>query len=243
VLDRHCGARTWVLVVARQLRPPAEMRSAGQAQLWQARLQVKAVDMESAITIGHTALAALLAGKRRPTDDERQRIASAYGIAADTWDRPHGQAPWDAPASVAPAELVPGGYLVDEASGVTDEIFEAIEGNRAGGARIAMFSNPTRPAEMRSADPTTLEGCNALLAKVRKARDAVGVLPQELIKLADSETRILTLRARLEQQAEMLEDRVVREHPQWQLVRRAIAGAICPKCTKAVIEALDRLKV
>lgn len=35
-------------------------------------------------------------------------------------------------------------YLVDEASGVDDAIFEAIEGNRAGGARLAMFSNPTR---------------------------------------------------------------------------------------------------
>lgn len=35
-------------------------------------------------------------------------------------------------------------YLVDEASGVDDVIFDAIEGNRAGGARLAMFSNPTR---------------------------------------------------------------------------------------------------
>lgn len=35
-------------------------------------------------------------------------------------------------------------YLPDEASGIPDDIFEAIEGNRAGGARIAMFSNPTR---------------------------------------------------------------------------------------------------
>lgn len=35
-------------------------------------------------------------------------------------------------------------YIVDEASGVPDEIFEAIEGNRAGGARIVLFSNPTR---------------------------------------------------------------------------------------------------
>jgi hypothetical protein len=34
-------------------------------------------------------------------------------------------------------------YLADEASGIGDDIFEAIEGNRAGGARIAMFSNPT----------------------------------------------------------------------------------------------------
>lgn len=35
-------------------------------------------------------------------------------------------------------------YLADEASGIGDEIFEAIEGNRAGGARVAMFSNGTR---------------------------------------------------------------------------------------------------
>lgn len=37
-------------------------------------------------------------------------------------------------------------YIVDEASGVDDAIFEAIEGNRAGGARVVMFSNPTRTA-------------------------------------------------------------------------------------------------
>ncbi len=35
-------------------------------------------------------------------------------------------------------------YIVDEASGIKPEIFEAIEGNRAGGARIVLFSNPTR---------------------------------------------------------------------------------------------------
>ena len=35
-------------------------------------------------------------------------------------------------------------YLPDEASGIPNAIFEAIEGNRAGGAVLAMFSNPTR---------------------------------------------------------------------------------------------------
>jgi phage terminase large subunit len=35
-------------------------------------------------------------------------------------------------------------YLADEASGIPDLIFEAIEGNRSGGGRIAMFSNPTK---------------------------------------------------------------------------------------------------
>lgn len=35
-------------------------------------------------------------------------------------------------------------YIVDEASGIPQLIFDAIEGNRAGDARLVMFSNPTR---------------------------------------------------------------------------------------------------
>lgn len=35
-------------------------------------------------------------------------------------------------------------YIVDEASGVDDAIFEAIEGNAAGGARLVLFGNPTK---------------------------------------------------------------------------------------------------
>lgn len=35
-------------------------------------------------------------------------------------------------------------YILDEASGIPEPIFEAVEGNRAGGAKIVMFSNPTR---------------------------------------------------------------------------------------------------
>lgn len=37
-------------------------------------------------------------------------------------------------------------FIVDEASGVPEHIFEAIEGNRAGGARIVMLGNPTQPS-------------------------------------------------------------------------------------------------
>lgn len=35
-------------------------------------------------------------------------------------------------------------YIVDEASGVEDSIFETIEGNRAGGAKLFIISNPTQ---------------------------------------------------------------------------------------------------
>lgn len=35
-------------------------------------------------------------------------------------------------------------FIVDEASGVKEKIYEPIEGNRAGGAKLLMLSNPTR---------------------------------------------------------------------------------------------------
>ena len=35
-------------------------------------------------------------------------------------------------------------YIIDEASGVNEEVFEAMEGNMAAGAKMALFSNPTR---------------------------------------------------------------------------------------------------
>lgn len=44
-------------------------------------------------------------------------------------------------AGISGANLL---YILDEASGIPDNIYEAIEGNRAGGARIVLFSNPTR---------------------------------------------------------------------------------------------------
>jgi hypothetical protein len=47
----------------------------------------------------------------------------------------------EAVAGVSGSNLL---YIVDEASGVDDAIFEAIEGNRAGGARTLYLSNPTR---------------------------------------------------------------------------------------------------
>jgi hypothetical protein len=47
----------------------------------------------------------------------------------------------EAVAGISGAELL---YIIDEASGVPDLIFEAIEGNRAGGASVLMVGNGTR---------------------------------------------------------------------------------------------------
>ncbi len=47
----------------------------------------------------------------------------------------------EAMAGISSPEML---YIVDEASGVAENIFEAIEGNLAGGAKIVLISNPTQ---------------------------------------------------------------------------------------------------
>jgi len=56
------------------------------------------------------------------------------GIATDEQDRFSG---------ISGANVL---YIVDEGSGVEDPIWEAIEGNRAGGAKLLTLGNPTRTA-------------------------------------------------------------------------------------------------
>lgn len=93
--------------------------------------------------------------------------------------------------------------------------------------------------------PDTLSGCLALHTRVRAAQFEPGLTAAERVKLSDTEAKVLALRHRLEREGQMLEARIIREHPRWQAVQRAIASAIgaCPRCTKLVIDALTRLDV
>lgn len=108
------------------------------------------------------------------------------------------------------------------------------------------------PAQPPPAAPPAPEGpldaaaeCQALHASIRSARSRGGLTTAELIRLTDSETRLLTLRHRMEREAEMLEDRIIREHPKWALVKTTLmrAVAVCPSCTKRLLAELSRLGV
>lgn len=86
-------------------------------------------------------------------------------------------------------------------------------------------SAPPAPAPPATR-PTTLEACLAVLDDIRAARGTPNLLASERIKLADSETRILALRAKLEREAERTEDRIVREHPEWLRLKRLIVRTL-----------------
>lgn len=90
---------------------------------------------------------------------------------------------------------------------------------------------------------TSLEEACALIQRIRVAASAPGLMRSELARLQDAETRAIALRAKLERDQELFEDRVVREHPFWARIRTAILDALRPhpEATRDVIAALDRI--
>jgi hypothetical protein len=87
---------------------------------------------------------------------------------------------------------------------------------------------------------TTLQSCLALLAKIRDESDRQDLIPSDRVKLADTEARLLGLRAKLEAEAALADDRIIREHPRWILIKKTMFSALVahPLASKAVSEAL-----
>lgn len=76
-----------------------------------------------------------LGGELHKVPDAGYQLSGGREILGFSTDAPEKMAGFSGPNML---------FLLDEASGIPPEIFEAIEGNRAAGARTAMFSNPTQ---------------------------------------------------------------------------------------------------
>lgn len=94
-----------------------------------------------------------------------------------------------------------------------------------------------------SGTPTSLEDCLALHRVIRRARNGENLTTAERVRLADTEARVLAIRQRLENEAQLLEDRFVRDHPAWQRLRAVIikVSAGCQRCSKLMLDELTRL--
>lgn len=114
------------------------------------------------------------------------------------------------------------------------------EGTDGGDAPVIQAKAP--PAASSKPD-TTLGETLALIEATKAQLAARGLQPQERAKLNDTLAKLLALRARLERDVEALEDRIVREHPQWARIRATITSALkpYPEAAKAVAEALAGL--
>lgn len=75
--------------------------------------------------------------KTAPKDPE-----TGIMLPGNRWIRGMTSSKPEALAGISAPELL---FIIDEASGIADELWQAFNGNSAGGATVAAFSNPTRP--------------------------------------------------------------------------------------------------
>lgn len=90
---------------------------------------------------------------------------------------------------------------------------------------------------------TTLDEVNARLVALRELENTEGLTPAELLKLADTEGKLLSIKLRIERDEELREDRIVRS-PWWARVKAAILDALdpFPEAARALEERLVRME-
>lgn len=142
----------------------------------------------------------------RPNNEMRAKLYGEFNIPPDAWN----VAPL---AHGAPPAMATNGAAKPEAPL-----------SPANGHTLVVPPLAPVPAGPR---PSTLESCLQVLDTLRAARAAApNLIASEAIKLADAEGRMLALRARLERDNERTEDRLVREHPEWQRLKRLIVRVL-----------------
>lgn len=109
----------------------------------------------------------------------------------------------------------------------------------APGAELPASASPAPEFEL-SGDDDVLAITKQQLLEVRVALQVKDLAPPAASKLRDTSAKLLALRSRLELARELQEDRIVREHPEWQRVKAAILKALepYPEAAAAVAEVL-----
>lgn len=113
------------------------------------------------------------------------------------------------------------------------------------GAAAPPKPRPPKPAKRGDGATTTLEDVELLIESIKDELESGDVLPAERVRLNDSLVRALGLKLRLDRESELLEDRIVREHPKWARMRAALIEALIPfpEAARAVAAALQKLEV
>jgi hypothetical protein len=95
------------------------------------------------------------------------------------------------------------------------------------------------------AAPSSLANTAALLASIQAQLDQPDLLPGDRVRITDSYTRTLALQARLQRDVDLLEDRIVREHPMWVRIKVTIGRVLAryPQIADEVCAELDRIGV
>ena len=108
------------------------------------------------------------------------------------------------------------------------------------GCEVATAENSNSSSEKIKADDDTLEIARMQLLEIRQALKDPELTDAAQLKLRDTAAKLLILRSRLERDRELLEDRIVREHPEWLKMKAKMLKALkpYPEAATAIAEAL-----
>lgn len=181
-------------------------------------------------------------GYKTPGPDQRLMLERAFGISPTAWDDyrgqrlPHGTPRPDTGRGLPCAPLPD---PLPEPVEIPKRLPEASLVKKLG------VTKPQTPAfdEPRLVRASTLEDACALIDQIRLESKAPGIMKIEKARLRDAEARAIALRAKLERDQEMSEDRIVRDHPFWRRLHASILHALrpFPEASKAVADELKHL--
>lgn len=92
-------------------------------------------------------------------------------------------------------------------------------GSKAGADLGAAEEEAKARRAISSRSLSSLDHAEELLEEARRARLDPDLIASERGRLVTEEGRLLALKARLERERELVEDRIVREHPMWLRIR------------------------
>ncbi|MBZ0120873.1 MAG: hypothetical protein K8H88_28015 [Sandaracinaceae bacterium] len=122
--------------------------------------------------------------------------------------------------------------------GIAPDAWEQLPSTAAAGAPAAAAP----PMPVRTGSETTLDEVELQLAQLHQIQ-AGSLIASERVRLADAVGKLLALKARLERERELIEDRIVREHPVWKRIRERLTATLrpFPDAARAVAQALEEL--
>lgn len=96
-----------------------------------------------------------------------------------------------------------------------------------------------------ASDRSTLEAVDGQIVALYRLQRTGGLSAPARLKLADTLGKLLALKARLERDRELLEDRVVRDHPLWKRMRETLVEVLrpYPDAARAAAVALQQLGI
>lgn len=161
-----------------------------------------------------------------------QEIANACGVSRSSVS--HWRSGRKAPALVARAAL-------ERAFGIPRITWDRKTGWTPPPPGTSGGGGAPKAADALEGAVTTLDEVNGRLAALRALEDGEELTPAELLKLADTEGKLLSIKLRIERDEELREDRIVRS-PMWIRFRTVILDALepFPDARRALEERLVR---